>query len=640
MCGICGQVRFDGGAVSESLLRDMCGVLRHRGPDDEGVWTRGGAGLGHRRLSIIDLSPDGHQPMCNENESVWIAYNGEIYNFPELRAESESRGHVFRSRTDTETIIHQYEDRGADCLTRLRGMFALAIWDDAKKQLLLARDRFGQKPLYWHKSARAFTFASEIKAILCDPAVPREPDPEAIHHYLSFGYTPSPMTAFRGIFRLPPGHYMILDSNGNITINRYWDIGFKEKFSEKECEVGALAARLRELLADTVRMHTISDVPLGAFLSGGIDSSAVVALMSRAAEIPVRTFSIGFEDESFNELKYARVVAEKYRTEHTEFTVKPDMIDVLPKLAWFYGEPYADSSALPSYYLAKMTREHVTVTLNGDGGDEMFAGYQRYLANRMAASARRAPAALYRAALSALDRFGESSKNKNRIVQIKRFCRGVLETPERGYMLWVGLMGEPAKRLLYSNDMLEKTGGADSADLMAALFAQSSAPGIVEKTMDADMHSYLPDDLLIKVDIATMAHSLESRPPLLDHVLAEFAARIPARLKLRGVTSKFILKKAMEPLLPPEILHREKQGFGVPVGLWFRNELRDYARDVLFDSRALGRGYFDKSALQAYVDDHVNGRYERGQELWALLMLELWHRTYIDEKQQRAASSE
>ena len=630
MCGICGQIRLDGREVDGALLESMCDVLRHRGPDDGGMWRNGPAALGHRRLSIIDLSPDGHQPMSNEDGSVWIVFNGEIYNFPELRSVLESHGHVFRSKTDTETIIHLYEEKGPECVKQLRGMFALAIWDEDKKQLVLSRDRFGQKPLYWHRNESAFSFGSEIKAILQDPDVPREPDPEAIHHYLSLAWTPSPMTAFKNIRRLPPGHTLVLDSRGRVTETRYWDIDFTDKFRGHAAEPRQLARALRDQLEDAVRSHLVSDVPLGAFLSGGIDSSAVVALMSRIQDRPVKTFSIGFEEESFNELKFARMVAEKYKTEHREFIIKPDAVEILPKLAWFYGEPYADASALPTYYLSKMTREHVTVTLNGDGGDENFAGYQRYLANRLATGARNIPGFVFSSILSVLDRFGESTANKNRVVQLKRFCRGVLEDPARGYLLWVGLLGEPEKGLLYSNGMSDAVRGADSASIIEPLFRRSTGADIVEQTMDADMHTYLPDDLLIKVDVASMAHSLETRPPFLDHVFAEFAARIPPELKLKGTTSKYILKKAMEPLLPPEILYREKMGFGVPVGAWFRTSLREFASDILLSSRALDRGYFDAKNLRRYFDDHVNGRFERGQQLWALLMLELWHRAYID----------
>jgi asparagine synthase (glutamine-hydrolysing) len=630
MCGICGQIRLDNGQVQEQLLEAMCKVLHHRGPDDGAVWRKGPAGLGHRRLSIIDLSPDGRQPMCNEDESLWISYNGEVYNFPELRTELIAKGHVFRSKSDTETIIHLYEEEGADCVKRLRGMFAFAIWDMNKGLLTAARDRFGQKPFYWHKSAVAFTFASEIKAIVQDPAVPRAPDRAAIHHYLSLAYVPSPFTAFQGINKLPPGHVLELDATGHVQVHRYWDMDFSHKLAPEKCREQDLLPMLEEQLLDAVRTHMVSDVPLGAFLSGGIDSSAVVAMMARASDRPVRTFSIGFEEESFNELNFARMVSERFGTDHTEFTVRPDMIDVLPRLAWLYGEPYADASALPTYYLAKMTREHVTVTLNGDGGDENFAGYQRYLANRLATSARRAPAALFKSLLRFLDMFGESAQNKNRVVQIKRFCRGVLERPGQGYLLWAGLMGEADKLALYGDAMAHSAAGADSAAMIDDLFARSTGADIVERTMDVDMHSYLPDDLLVKVDVATMAHSLESRPPLLDHVFAEFVAHIPPALKLKGFSSKYILKQLMVPHLPQEILNREKMGFGVPVGLWFRTSLKDYAREILFDAKALERGYFDKAALETYFNGHVQGRFERGQQIWALVMLELWHRLYID----------
>jgi asparagine synthase (glutamine-hydrolysing) len=628
LCGISGKLHFaPARPVDEALIRRMNGTLRHRGPDDEGVWIDGPIGLGHCRLSIIDLSPSGHQPMPNEDGTVWIVYNGEIYNHLDLRADLERRGHRYHSTSDTETILHLYEEHGRDCVQHLRGMFAFALWDGRNRRLLLARDRFGQKPLFYAETAEGLAFASEIGSLLQDPAVSREVDEVALHHYLTYGYIPAPQTAFRCVRKLPPANTLVWE-NGHISIERYWALRYTPKLAINEEEA---AERLLELLREATRLRLMSEVPLGAFLSGGIDSSAVVALMAEATAEPVKTFSIGFDDQTFSEVHYARQVAERYATDHHEYTVTPDALAVLPELVWAYGEPYADSSALPTYYVARETRRHVTVALNGDGGDEAFAGYERYLAARLAARYERAPRWLRERIIAPLARrLPESTRRRDYVRHFKRFVLAMGDSPQRRYARWIILLDNPDKERLYAPDFRAHMAEVDSLNLLEQAFAAADSPDFVERAQFADVHTYLPDDLLVKVDVATMVHALESRSPFLDHELAEFAARLPANYKLRGRTSKHILKRALHSHLPPSILHRDKQGFALPIGRWFRHELRQAAYDVLLDPRTLRRGMLDGGAVRALLDEHISGQANHGYRIWELLFLELWFRTTID----------
>jgi asparagine synthase (glutamine-hydrolysing) len=628
MCGITGKFYFNPVClVDESLIDRMNAVLRHRGPDDGGVWTNGPIGLGQRRLAIIDLSPTGHQPMSNEDGTVWITFNGEIYNHLELRADLERRGHHYRSTSDTETVLHLYEEHGRDCVTYLRGIFAFALWDGRQRHLLLARDRFGQKPLLYAKTSDGLTFASEIKSILQDPAISRDVDEVALHHYLTYGYVPAPWTAFCQIRKLPPASTLFWE-DGRISVERYWTLRYTPKLEIGEEEA---ARQLLNLLREATRMRLMSEVPLGAFLSGGIDSSAVVMLMAEAMGERVKTFSIGFDDQSFNELPYARRVAERYGTDHHEFIVTPDALAVLPELVWAYGEPYADSSALPTYYVARETRRHVTVALNGDGGDEAFAGYERYLATRLAARYEQAPHWLREGIITPLVRhLPESTKRKDPLCRLKRFVLAMDTTPERRYARWIILLDNPGKERLYTPEFRARMAGVDSLDIIEQFYAVADSLNFVERTQFVDIHTYLPDDLLVKVDIAAMIHSLEGRSPFLDHELAEFAARLPVGYKLRGRTSKYILKQALRNYLPESILHRDKQGFGMPVGRWFRRELRPAAYDVLLDPRTLQRGILAGDAVRALLGEHVSGQINHGYRIWQLLFLELWFRTYID----------
>ncbi len=627
MCGICGKIDFTGTPVDEALIGRMTSSLVHRGPDDAGIRISGNVGLGHRRLSIIDLSPQGHQPMCNESGTVWIVYNGEIYNFLDLRRDLIAKGHTFRSQSDTETIIHLYEAYGTDCLQYLRGMFAFAIWDERDRSLFLARDRIGKKPLYYYFDGKTFIFGSEIKAILADQLVERLPDHEAIHHYLTYQYVPSPWTAFKGIRKLPPAHYLLL-RNGEITIERYWNISYLPKLAIKEKD---LRHEILERLKEAIQIRLISDVPLGAFLSGGIDSSAVVALMAGIMKEPVKTFSIGFREEAYNELKFARMVADKYKTDHTEFMVEPDAVDILPKLVRHYNEPFADPSAIPTYYVSKLAREHVTVILNGDGGDENFAGYGRYALNAFSEKVRKFfPASLMKAMHPLFMLLPHGGNPNNFVWRLKRFSQTYVRSPERRNAdMLLHFMAE-MKSELYTEEFREEVSGTDSFDLLLAKFREAGADNLLERTLYSDVMMYLPDALLVKVDVASMANALEARSPFLDHEFMEFVARIPPRLKLKGMKTKHILKEALRGILPDEVLFREKMGFGVPLDYWFRNELKAMAYDTLLGQRAMGRGYFNRDYVREILDNHVSGKWNWQYHIFNLLMLELWHREFID----------
>ncbi len=627
MCGICGKVNLNNEPVGENLLGRMTSSLVHRGPDDSGIRISGNVGLGHRRLSIIDLSPQGHQPMCNEDGTVWIVYNGEIYNFLDLRPDLMAKGHTFRSRSDTETIIHLYEEYGTACLQYLRGMFAFAIWDERDKSLFIARDRIGKKPLYYYSDGKTFIFASEIKAILADERVERVPDHEAIHHYLTYQYVPSPWTAFRGIRKLPPAQYLIL-KNGEITLCRYWQLTYLPKHAIKEKD---LKHEILERLKEAVRIRLISEVPLGAFLSGGIDSSAIVAVMAGMMNEPVKTFSIGFREEAYNELKFARMVADKYKTDHTEFMVEPDAVDILPKLVWHYNEPFADPSAIPTYYVSKLAREHVTVILNGDGGDENFAGYARYALNAFSEKVRRFFSPALVRAMHPLFMLLPHGGNPNSFFwRLKRFSQVYVRSPElRNADMLCHFMAE-MKSDLYTEAFRDEVSGTDSFDLLLAKFHEAGADNLLERTLYSDVMMYLPDALLVKVDVASMANSLEARSPFLDHELMEFVARVPAQLKLKGMTTKHILKETLRGILPDEVLFREKMGFGVPLDYWFRNELKEMAFDTLLGQRAMERGYFNRDYVREILDDHVSRKWNWQYHIFNLLMLELWHREFID----------
>ena len=630
MCGICGIVDYrDNIRVEEKTINGMCGRLRHRGPDDEGVYLNGGmpsVGLGHRRLSIIDLSRAGHQPMTNEDGSVQLVFNGEIYNYRDLRDELKKLGHIFRSDSDTEVMVHLYESYGEDCVSRLRGMFAFAVWDEKKRTLLLGRDRIGKKPLLYHHSGGTFCFASEFTSILASGLIDKEVDLKALNYYMTFGYVPAPLSIYKGVFKLPPAHILVL-KDGDIRLKRYWQLDYSPKIRISEQEAsGEVLRRLEE----AVKIRLYSDVPLGAFLSGGIDSSAVVGLMSKVSGSKVKTFSIGFEESDYSELKYARAVAERFGTEHHELIVKPNAVEIIPLLVERYGEPYADSSCIPTYYVARETKRFVTVALNGDGGDESFGGYERYQAMMVSENLQKLPGYLRRIACGFSGILPDSVDQKDTLRRIKRFFGSAgLPRAER-YLRWVGILGEIRPDDLYSEEFLKAAKQADPLPLIGRYLDGPNKPDLLDSLLLADTSTYLPDDLLVKVDIASMANSLEARSPFLDHELMEFAAKLPSDFKVRGFTKKYILRKAVKGLLTEKNISRKKMGFGVPVGQWFRGELKGFLRETVLSGESLKRGYFRPDAVNRIVEDHISGKKDYTFQLWSLLMLELWHKKFMD----------
>ena len=628
MCGICGKININNREVVDArLIHKMTEVLKHRGPDDEGIYINGNVGIGHRRLSIIDLSKDARQPMSNEDKSIWIVCNGEIYNFQELRKVLEKKGHIFCSRSDTEVIIHLYEELGTDCVEKLRGMFAFCIWDEKRKRLFLARDRIGQKPLNYAIKNGNIIFASEIKSILQDPEISREVDINALDSYLTYQYVPAPETMFSGINKLPPAHSLVWE-NGKIKIERYWNLNFQNKINMAEDE---FCQRILDLLTEATKIRLVSDVPLGVFLSGGIDSSAIVGLTSKLSSRPVKTFSIGFEEHTFNELKYARKIAKIFATDHHEYIVKPEALDILPKIIWHFNEPFADSSCIPTYYLSKMTRQEVTVALNGDGGDETFAGYERYVANKIANIYYLMPQSIRKNLVSFITAvLPESTRRNDFIKRFKKFAKANDSSRERRYARWMSIFDDDLKSNLYSEKLKNRLKGIDSWNYLLDVYRQSDANNFIDATLFVDTMTYLPGDLLVKIDISSMANSLEARSPFLDHKLMEFAASIPSNLKLKGWTTKYLLKKALTNVLPKDILNRRKAGFGVPIGTWFRQELKDYAYDILLSEKSLKRGYFKKDAIKRILDEHTKGKIDQGARIWSLINFELWHQMFID----------
>lgn len=638
MCGIGGKV-IAGGRERVPAPHSHMQAQQHRGPDAAGFWADEHCALGHRRLSIIDLSEAGRQPMSNEDGSVWITFNGEVYNFARLRDELEGLGHRFRSKTDTEVLIHAYEQWGTECVRRFRGMFAFGIWDRKRRRLFLARDRVGKKPLFYcHQTQEGdrFTFASELQGLLADPEIPRTVDLAALDAYLSWGYVPGPATGFSGIAKLLPGHWLTLDVTAEgfrIRTERYWSLDYLPKLRISEADA---CEGLREKLSEAVRLRMISDVPLGAFLSGGVDSSIVVGLMAQASDRPVKTFSIGFTEAAYNELDHARRVAERWGTEHEEHVVRPDALSILPMLVRHYGEPYADSSAIPTYYVAQMTRRSVTVALNGDGGDESFAGYERYLAAHLAERLRHAPG--FHGAAGLLQRLvPDSIDPKNRLRRLHRFLAVAHRPLAERYGRWVSYFHPEDKAALYGPELAPylptRSDGSIEGEpqrWMRQLFENAGACDVVDAAMSVDVHGYLPYDLLVKVDIAAMATSLEARSPFLDHEVMEFAARLPVSYKLRGRRSKYLLKRTFADLLPGENARRGKMGFGVPVGDWFRGPLRELLQDSLLSPGALGRGYFQPEAVRSLIEQHLAREADHSFKLWSLLMLELWHTCVVD----------
>ena len=634
MCGICGAAWTNPSrAISDPHLDAMVARIAHRGPDDSGTFRDDHAALGFRRLAIVDVA-GAHQPLSNENGTVWTSFNGEIYNFPALRHRLEARGHTLRSKGDTEVLVHLYEDEGPSFVKLLRGMFALAIWDTEKQTLVLARDRLGEKPLVYRVDRERISFASEMKALLVLPEsdVPRVVDPIAIDRYLTYGYVPHPGTILQGVYKLPPAHYAVW-KDGTLTLDRYWEPDWnRERVGSPEQDI----ERLREALSDAVREQMMADVPLGAFLSGGIDSTIIVGLMQTFSDRPVKTFSIGFDDPAFDESRYAEIAAQHLGTEHHAFRVKPEAWSLIPKLAQQFDEPFADSSALPTWFVSEETRKHVTVALTGDAGDELFAGYDRYRAVAIAEQMDRLPISVRRALSGPISRaIPASSRAKTKLRRVKRMLEAIADPPAVRYARWMTMFDESARLSLYTeafDEHLAARQGDDPVQLLVDALEVASKRDPVTRATVADLLMYLPNDLLVKVDLASMANSLETRAPFLDYRVVELALAMPMdrKLRLRGGRSKVVLKEAFADLLPTEIRSRPKMGFGVPIDRWFRNELKDELRAVLLDPVALKRGMFRESAVRAMIDDHVNGNADHAYRLWGLLMLEMWFRTYMD----------
>jgi len=630
VCGIAG-ILFDDRRkrVPKRLLGAMTRRLAHRGPDDEGVLVCGrrpNVGLGHRRLSIIDLA-GGHQPLSNEAGDVHVVFNGEIYNFQSLRKRLEAKGHRFQTRSDTEVLVHLYEDKGSALVEDLRGMFAFAIYDETHERLVLARDRLGQKPLFYYRGDGRLVFASELAPIVEEGGAPRRLDEISLDDYLTYQYVPAPRTMFADVKKLPPAHVAVYEK-GELSIRRYWEIDPED---EVRWDEATLTRRLRDALFEATELRLVSDVPLGAFLSGGVDSTVTVGIMSQLTKDPVRTFSIGFKEALYDELDYARMAAKAFGTDHQEFVVEPKGIDILPELVERYGEPFADSSAIPTYYVSKVTGDHVKVALTGDAGDECFAGYPRYKAVKLASLHDRLPTPFNKVSSSRIwEALPASVEQKTLRRRLKKLMEALAMAPERRYLRWIEIFSIEAKVALYSRSLAERLAGHDSAGLVLAEYAKAAKRDFLTATTIVDMMTYLPYDLLVKVDIASMANALETRSPFLDHKVVELAARIPMKHKLRGWKGKHILKRAFEDMIPREILARPKMGFGVPISAWFRREHAGFVRTTLLGDASRARGLFHDGTLSSMIDDHVSGRFDHGYRFWALVMFELWAQRFLD----------
>ncbi len=627
MCGIVGIVNSDLRVVDRSVLERMNAAIAHRGPDDDGFYVNGGVGLAMRRLSIIDVA-GGQQPIHNADKTKWIVFNGEIYNYQDLRKDLEKRGHNLYTNSDTEAIVHLFDEFGVDCLDHLRGMFAFAIWDEKDRSLFLARDRVGKKPLlYSHQINGDLIFGSEFQALLQHPGISREVDLESIDSYLSMQCVPAPQTAFKQIRKLEPGHWLRW-KNGEIETKRYWFPDFSKKIRISEEDAIEETTRI---LRESTKLRMISEVPLGAFLSGGVDSSTIVALMAQESSQPVKTFSIGFEEQDFSELKYAKRVAEHVGAEYNEFIVRPNAMEVIPKLVEHYGEPYADSSAIPTYYVSKETRNHVTVALNGDGGDESFAGYERYAAMQIAETYNRLPKALRKVFIESPVRLMPSSELKrSRFRDAKRFLQAANLPKTERYFRWMSTFNRDAKRDYYTAEFSDSVSANSASGQIDRWFAKANGSGTLDASLLTDLMSYLPNDLLVKVDIASMANSLEARSPFLDHKLIEFAASLPEELKMRRFQTKSLLKKVAARLVPREVVYRRKMGFGVPIGKWFREDMKDFLTSVLLSEKSLKRNIIRPEMIRRLVTEHTTAERDHAFQLWTLLMLELWFQRFID----------
>jgi asparagine synthase (glutamine-hydrolysing) len=628
MCGICGFVNLDGSPADKIIVRQMADTIRHRGPDDEGYYVDGPVALGARRLSIIDLE-GGHQPITNEDESVWIVFNGELYNFAELRSQLQDRGHTFRTGADTEVVLHAYEEWGSGALERFNGMFAFAIWDGARRRLLLARDHAGIKPLYYGRMGTTFLFGSELKALLRHPAATRSVDVSALDQYLTYMYVPTPASIVQGISKLPPGHTLTWE-DGRTTLRRYWDHVLhhpdRAPISEKQ------ASRLvLDAVTESVHKELVSDVPVGVLLSGGIDSSAVAALMSRQMGTQLDSFSIAFDDPSFDESGFARRVADQLGTNHHELTVAaPMMLEVVPRILDILDEPMADASVIPSYVLAGFAREHVKVTLGGDGGDELFAGYSTMQAHRLTEYYRRLPGSIRRSVIPMLvNRLPVSHDNLSFDYKAKRFVAAAEMPLAIRHHRWLGCFFEEEKQQLLMPEIREQLHSTSAFAILDEHLRHADGNDPLDQILYLDMKMYMEGDILVKVDRASMGNSLESRVPLLNRSLIDTVQQLPIDLKLRRFTRKYIFRKAMQGILPNDIINRPKKGFGIPMARWLNGELRPLLEDQLDEGRIRRDGFFHYPYVRALIDDHRSERRDNRMQLWTLILFQLWHERYL-----------
>jgi asparagine synthase (glutamine-hydrolysing) len=631
MCGICGVTWTNPDkAIDRTILDQMTDILQHRGPDDRGTYYDydTGIGLGQRRLSILDLSPNGRQPMGNEDGSIQVVLNGEIYNYQILRNELIQLGHQFKSNTDTEILVHLYEEEKEKMLERLNGMFAFAIWDTRERRLFFARDRIGKKPLFYRYESGRFLFASELKSIVTIKDVPRKVNNNSLSDYFLYGYIPHPNTIYDGISKLSPAHFGVWQ-NDQLFIKRYWEPNFNEEVNRLSQE--EWSNELRYLLTDAVRIRLRSDVPIGAFLSGGIDSSIITGLMQQESSQQIRTFSIGFDQQEFDETPFARQIAEQHGTCHQEFFVQPSIQDLLPKLVWHYDEPFADSSAIPTWYLCEMTRKEVTVALSGDGGDELFAGYDRYRAARMGMITRRLPLFFRRFMAGTIHGvIPDSLKKGSTLRRIKRYLETLDKEPLEQYSLWLTAFNSKQRTNLFTDSFYESIKMHNPLEFMKQALLNCAERDTVSQFSLIDFQTYIPGDIMTKVDIASMAHSLECRSPLLDYRIVELASKIPVHLKMNARRGKIIFRKTFQNILPYNINNRPKKGFSVPIADWFRNTLKDTIRDVLLDSRCIQRGYFKRTSIERMLEEHLSAKVDHAHRIWQILILELWMRQWID----------
>jgi asparagine synthase (glutamine-hydrolysing) len=628
MCGICGIYDISSVGVDKSLLKRMCDVMNYRGPDDEGYYTNGSIGLGMRRLSVIDLHT-GKQPIHNENQTIWIVFNGEIYNFPVLRAELERKGHRFYTHTDTEAIVHLYEEYKESCVTKLNGMFSFALWDDNKKLLMIARDRLGEKPLYYSSINGKIIFGSEIKCILQSEDYSKEIDYESLDSYFTYLYIPAPRTIFKDIKKLLPGHIMLLQNN-NIKIFKYWEVEYN---IERNNSIEYFKETFLEKFRDAVKIRLISDVPLGALLSGGIDSSAIVAIMSEYSSKPVETFNIGYGEEGayYDEREYAEIVSKRFETSHHEFILKPDISKLVPEIIKYFDEPFADSSAIPNYYVSQMTKQYVTVALSGLGGDEIAGGYERYIGIILLKYYKKIPKHFREKVIAKLVSVLPDSKKGSRFVdRAKRFVNTGVLPVEEAYFNYISSFKSNQKESLYSEQLKNKLRMQKAKEIFDEYFSYHDNLDILNRILFADIKMYLTDDLLTLTDRMSMAHSLEMRVPFIDYNLVEFMASVPPEMKIKGLTKKYLLKKAFKNILPEDILNRKKRGFTAPLSVWLRDELTSYLRSIISKEKILKTGLLRWEKIEIILNQHLSGKENYHSQIWALLIFLVWYSIYIE----------